>query len=130
MNNLEDITRIDYISSGTDSSVLHAEFDEETGKYLYIRGEYVREFSPDFVVKESTFLALRGEEVVEFVVLDTIDNVEKKGDEVVVSDEELARRINSLKEGVPPLEMWWDFLNSYDDWSFVQFVRRNRPHLI
>ena len=130
MNNLEDVTRIDYVSSGTDSSVLHAEYDEESGKYLYVRGDHVREFSPDFVVKESTFVALRGGEIVEFEVIDTIDGVEITGDEVVVSDEELVRRINSLKEGVPPLEMWWDFLNNYEDWSLVQFVRRHRPHLI
>ena len=130
MSNLEDVTRVDYSSCALEASVLHAELDHKSGKYLYIRGDYVREFSPDFVVKESTFLALRGEEVVEFVVLDTIDNVEKTGDEVVVSDEELARRINSLKEGVPPLEMWWDFLNSIDDWNLVQFVRRHKPHLI
>ena len=129
MNNLEDITRTDYLGN-TDTSVLFAKLDEASGKYVYMKGDYVRTFSPDFVVKSQTFIALSGDEVVEFEVVDTIDGVEITGEEVVVSDKELARRINSLKKGVPPLEMWWDFLRNYDDWSFVQFVRRHRPHLI
>ena len=131
MNNLEDITRVDYMGN-TESSVLHAQYDEESNRYVYVRGDYVRTFSPDFVVRSQTFVALRGGEIVEFEINDTIDCVEMIGEEVVLSDEDLICRVRSIKESTKPQfdDAWYDFISDYYDWDFIQFVKRNRPNLM